>query len=191
VETLDLDPAGYTGTYKLIGGRLALDFINTISWPGLDREHDWLSTIANVKRWATAVGLDARQIRSGDLEPIRTTRCVMTGLIRPLTHDKIPAQSAVVAFNAELSAASSRRVLHHSPVEWTWQNQSPREVLLDPIIVNAADIAATHNRSRLGHCPSCDWVFYDETRNGARRWCDMADCGSRAKSRRYYQRTTT
>jgi predicted RNA-binding Zn ribbon-like protein len=55
----------------------------------------------------------------------------------------------------------------------------------------AAEVASAQDRSRLGHCPACEWVFLVETRNGKRRWCDMADCGSRAKSRRYYARTHT
>ena len=37
---------------------------------------------------------------------------------------------------------------------------------------------------RLKACPGpgCAWVFRDATRNGARRWCDMAACGNRAKA---------
>jgi predicted RNA-binding Zn ribbon-like protein len=31
-------------------------------------------------------------------------------------------------------------------------------------------------------------VFLDESRGKRRRWCDMNDCGSRAKARRYYHR---
>jgi predicted RNA-binding Zn ribbon-like protein len=36
--------------------------------------------------------------------------------------------------------------------------------------------------------PDCRWAFYDSTRNRSAVWCDMAVCGSRAKSRRYYAR---
>ena len=35
---------------------------------------------------------------------------------------------------------------------------------------------------------SCRWAFYDATRNRSAVWCDMAACGSRAKSRAYYAR---
>ena len=36
--------------------------------------------------------------------------------------------------------------------------------------------------------PACRWAFYDATRNRSTVWCDMALCGSRAKSRRYHAR---
>jgi len=38
---------------------------------------------------------------------------------------------------------------------------------------------------------NCRWAFYDTTRNRSAVWCDMAVCGSREKSRRYYNRHRT
>ena len=32
------------------------------------------------------------------------------------------------------------------------------------------------------------WLFLDTSKAGRRRWCDMADCGNAAKSRRHYAR---
>ena len=34
----------------------------------------------------------------------------------------------------------------------------------------------------------CGWLFLDQSRNGSRRWCRMADCGSTAKARRLTER---
>jgi predicted RNA-binding Zn ribbon-like protein len=31
-------------------------------------------------------------------------------------------------------------------------------------------------------------VFYDNTKNGRRRWCDMATCGNRAKAARHREK---
>jgi predicted RNA-binding Zn ribbon-like protein len=46
--------------------------------------------------------------------------------------------------------------------------------------------------TRLKACPDCHWVFYDNTRNGSKRWCLMyaggpegRACGTIAKVRRY------
>lgn len=38
--------------------------------------------------------------------------------------------------------------------------------------------------SRVKACrgTDCGWVFLDASRNGSRRWCDMATCGNRAKT---------
>lgn len=50
--------------------------------------------------------------------------------------------------------------------------------------------AAAGSWSRLKICasPDCGWVFYDESRNGAGRWCSMRSCGNRDKTRAYRQR---
>jgi hypothetical protein len=49
--------------------------------------------------------------------------------------------------------------------------------------------------NRLKACPDCHWVFYDNTRNGSKRWClmyaggpDGRACGTIAKVRRYRNR---
>ena len=36
--------------------------------------------------------------------------------------------------------------------------------------------------------PRCPRVFFDSTRNGRRRWCDMATCGNRAKAARHREK---
>ena len=48
----------------------------------------------------------------------------------------------------------------------------------------------TGDWSRVKTCrnPACRWAFFDATRNRSAVWCDMAVCGSRAKSRRYHAR---
>jgi predicted RNA-binding Zn ribbon-like protein len=44
---------------------------------------------------------------------------------------------------------------------------------------------------RLKACPAetCQWAFYDESRNRSAVWCDMRVCGNRAKVRGFRQRT--
>ncbi|MGA2590961.1 MAG: CGNR zinc finger domain-containing protein [Bryobacteraceae bacterium] len=34
----------------------------------------------------------------------------------------------------------------------------------------------------------CGWMFLDTTRNRSRQWCDMRDCGNRAKVRRFREK---
>jgi predicted RNA-binding Zn ribbon-like protein len=43
---------------------------------------------------------------------------------------------------------------------------------------------------RLKACPAddCLWAFYDRSRNHSRTWCEMEDCGNRAKARAYRAR---
>ena len=43
---------------------------------------------------------------------------------------------------------------------------------------------------RLKACPAedCEWAFFDTSRNHSRTWCSMAECGNKAKTRRYRAR---
>jgi predicted RNA-binding Zn ribbon-like protein len=44
--------------------------------------------------------------------------------------------------------------------------------------------------ARLKVCPAddCRWAFYDHSRNRSGTWCDMSECGNRAKARAYRER---
>jgi predicted RNA-binding Zn ribbon-like protein len=46
---------------------------------------------------------------------------------------------------------------------------------------------------RLKVCPAdtCQWAFYDASRNRSAVWCDMRVCGNRAKVRGFRERTRT
>jgi predicted RNA-binding Zn ribbon-like protein len=44
-------------------------------------------------------------------------------------------------------------------------------------------------RIRVCASDTCEWIFYDGSRTGRRRWCDMATCGNRAKAARHRART--
>ncbi|MGP3961981.1 CGNR zinc finger domain-containing protein [Nonomuraea sp. 3N208] len=50
--------------------------------------------------------------------------------------------------------------------------------------------AASGEWSRVKACaaPDCRWAYLDSSRNRSRRWCDMAECGNRAKNRAWRQR---
>ena len=48
------------------------------------------------------------------------------------------------------------------------------------------ELTAGHpERIRICDNHTCRWVFYDTSRTGRRRWCDMATCGNRAKAARH------
>jgi len=70
-----------------------------------------------------------------------------------------------------------------------------RDVALDrplwPIARSAVELLTSDDEVRLvRECASatCEWLFVDRTRNHSRRWCDMNDCGNRAKQKRLRER---
>jgi predicted RNA-binding Zn ribbon-like protein len=62
--------------------------------------------------------------------------------------------------------------------------------LIIPVVESAADALIAGELARVRRCgdPRCSRVFFDATRNGRRRWCDMATCGNRAKAARFRER---
>jgi len=62
--------------------------------------------------------------------------------------------------------------------------------LLWPVARAATALLTSSDLARVRECAddACGWLFLDHSRNGSRRWCDMADCGNRAKARRYRER---
>ena len=44
------------------------------------------------------------------------------------------------------------------------------------------------DRLRICANETCRWVFYDDSRTGRRKWCDMSTCGNRAKAARHRAR---
>lgn len=62
--------------------------------------------------------------------------------------------------------------------------------MIIPIVESAADSLIADELARVRRCGDsrCSRVFLDATRNGRRRWCDMATCGNRAKAARFRER---
>jgi len=68
----------------------------------------------------------------------------------------------------------------------------PSHVVVDRIAVAAVEALRDIDPAKLRQCPvdagGCGWLFLDRSRNGSRRWCRMADCGTQVKSRRLTER---
>jgi predicted RNA-binding Zn ribbon-like protein len=54
-----------------------------------------------------------------------------------------------------------------------------------PVLKSLYDLLTEDDMIRIKACPSCGWVFYDETKNGKRRWCNPLHCGTKDKMDRY------
>jgi predicted RNA-binding Zn ribbon-like protein len=62
--------------------------------------------------------------------------------------------------------------------------------LVIPVVESAADALILGELPRVRRCADqrCQRVFFDNTKNGRRRWCDMATCGNRAKAARHREK---
>jgi predicted RNA-binding Zn ribbon-like protein len=55
-------------------------------------------------------------------------------------------------------------------------------------IVREAIVTGEWGRMKVCPADDCRWAFYDRSRNRSRTWCDMSDCGNRAKVRAFRER---
>lgn len=195
MEKIDLNPGDYHGTYKLVGGAVSLDFINTVSWRNTERSHDWMEEPMNFITWAKAVtlpGIVDLKISESDvsktLNYLVASRELMRELLEPLAMDSMPSSKILDEFNSLLCEAVQSRYIDERELTWQWRKPDSVKTLLNPIVWDASQVLTGFDRSRIKRCNKCHWLYYDVTRNKSRRWCTMEDCGSRSKSLKYYHK---
>jgi len=74
---------------------------------------------------------------------------------------------------------------------WRWHGADERlDSPLWPVVWSAAVLLAGEEAGAIRVCagPDCGWVYVDRSRNRLPRWCEMATCGMREKSRRRAER---
>ena len=107
-----------------------------------------------------------------------------------------PDPAPLETFNRELQLAMSRARVHsrsrRPPVGLARSNAGTLDLAqpLWPVVRSAADLLTGPSLERVKRCPGegCGWLFLDTSRNGSRRWCDMASCGNRARVRAFAAR---
>ncbi len=177
--------------WKLVGGRLSLDFVNTLSWRGLVVPRENLVTYADLLDWSAAAGIvpATKKMSSAERETTltraRALRESISRLLVAWSEGRHPRPLDVERLNQELPR---REELYFRSGKLAWKG--PAHSIFGPIAQCVADLLVEGQRERLKLCGSeaCGWLFYDESRTGGRRWCSMADCGNRAKARRHYDR---
>lgn len=110
------------------------------------------------------------------------------------TKGKSPAEEDLRILNSVLARLTSgaQIVYRLGKFEWGWNfDENALEAPLSIIALSAIDLLTSENLKWVGQCADeegCGWLFVDTSKNHSRRWCDINDCGNRAKQRRYQQR---
>ena len=107
--------------------------------------------------------------------------------------DRSPAQEDLAVFNRYLAETMMGSQIVKTQDGFRWEINGDRTKLdwiLNPVIRSAVDLLVSEEFRRIKKCadPTCGWLFLDISRNRSRRWCDMADCGNRAKASRFYKK---
>lgn len=198
-----------TNTFKMVGARLSLDFHNTASWIGDEIVGDeTIKSFSDITLWCHEAGvLEDHRLRQIDQDaldhPRRAHEAVaaalrLRGTLRMLfaaiAQRGSPPAEAVESLNSMLAKLPLRLRSdgEDGGFEWDWRVDGENlGAVLWPVIWDAATLLRDHDAlQRVKSCAGdrCGWLFLDTSRRGNRRWCDMADCGNRAKVRRFHQR---
>ncbi len=196
------------GSLELIGGRLCLDFANTVSTRVDPLCREYLTCYEDLVEWSRHVGiLKDRQVKHFRTEagrhPVKANRVLHAAIqiretiyriFSSIAHQKRPSAPDMTFLNSALSKALQRaQILSKAQgFEWGWKHaEHTLDDMLWPIVRSAADLLTSSEIIRIRQCArpkGCDWLFIDATKNQSRRWCSMKLCGSLDKARRYYYR---
>ncbi len=195
---------------RLLGERLCLDFANSIEDPRSEEPQDFLRTHADVVRWGRHVGLVAEaQVPAleaqAEAEPTAAERRLQTALLlrgaitrvfTAVANQETPAADDLATLQGLYVAALGEAWIEpgDEQFQWRWvdgEMATVRSAILWPVAASAIELLTRDDVTRVKQCSGadgCDWLFYDTSKNGSRRWCSMEGCGSRAKMRRYNAR---
>lgn len=198
------------GPFKLIGGRLCLDFVNTVgNWLDPARRRDNLADYGDLVAWAYHAGaIDETEVAAlarvaGDrpvaaaatLERARALRQAIRDVVDAIAVGTAPPVAALDRLNGfvrEEMAAVRLVPADPGPGFSLARGGDPAapDRVLSPIVRSVVALLTSADLRRLRRCADdhCGWVFLDASRAGRRRWCDMADCGNVAKARRHRAR---
>ncbi len=188
--------------------RLCLDFANTLDWHASEHPIETLNSYADLVTWSREVGLltdrAAKQLlneanrqpaeATATLEKARTWREAIYEILVTVAHGDAPRHSDIATLNTALAdmMGRSRLIKTADALNWDWGGgEDDLDQMLWWVVRSATDLMTSRELHRVGQCADergCGWLFLDTSKNHSRRWCDMKDCGNRAKARRHYEK---
>ena len=200
-----MNQAPSSSPFKMVGGALCLDFVNTVGNRADDAiSRDYLEDYAALVDWARQAGLvsdaEAGSLRRGAsrqpdaaaaaLDRAKTLREAMHTVVLNVAKSRGADPAALAKLNQFVMEFLARSQLVASPAGFRLEHlDDPADLgkMLWPVVRSAIDLLTSADSQRLRECAGhpCGWLFLDTSRGGRRRWCEMADCGNRAKVRRF------
>jgi predicted RNA-binding Zn ribbon-like protein len=167
-------------------GALALvqDFVNTAELPG---GYDELANLPATVDWLGARGYRV-QLDESQHRRLVETREHLRSLIAVNSGQQLPA-SAAARLGKLLDAAAVHPVVAADGVRLA-STAGGVDGFVAGLLAALVQTTIDGSFRRLKVCRSdtCQWTFYDNSKNGCGAWCSMRSCGSRAKARAYRER---
>lgn len=202
VNCLLVETAGYFKHVRLIGGNLALDFVNTQAGPADGPpDSDALGGYLDLLNWSRqmeTIGerrVDGLVLAAGARPAAASAafrkaigaRSYLWEIFATLARQQEPSASLLdlLRDDAASSVRFARLARTAEGFGWDWATCDDLRAPLWPVVQAAADLLLSGHVTSVKRCGACRFLFLDTSKNGSRRWCSMEDCGKRAKMRRY------
>lgn len=183
---------------QFFGGRVCLDFANTLDWRTSDEPQELIPDYAAWLAWSERRGaLPAAAIKK--LKPRATSKEAEATLQKAyaLRRDIWTISDALRdGRGAELRLVNQMLSAAPQQPELMRQDRGYRHALagtdinepLWPVLWSLTALLASDDARRIGCCEAdgCGWFFVDESPNRTRRWCSSEVCGNRERARRAY-----
>lgn len=187
---------------QFFGGRVCLDFGNTLDWRTSKDPQELLPDYAAFLAWSARRGtLSApaiARLRGQSVERDEVTKAVMAdaySLRREIwrTAEALRAGNRpdLKIVNRMLSGLPGQPKLipHGGIFVHDLQGSELREPIW-PVLWSLTALLASSDATRIGCCNAegCGWFFVDESPNRTRLWCSSEVCGNRERARRAYEK---
>ena len=203
-----------TEKFKTIGGDLCLDFVNTVSGrvptgdakdiAGYTIIRDKFLSYVDLLSWGKKVlllsdeeigillKLAGKDGKSANTVVRRAARLreALYRTFKSVVEGFDPGENDLTILNDELLAGRKHEHLDLTDKRFELrfaEVERSLDSLLWFVSRSAAALLASEDLRKVRQCPGdeCWWLFLDESRNHNRQWCDMRECGNRAKVRRF------
>lgn len=193
------DPARAAGQF--FGGRVCLDFANTLDWRLTDDPVELIPDYAALLAWSerrgTLPGPALAKLRQQDgagpaAREVMREAHLFRSQIWSIAEGLIAGRRArLSALNGRLTELPSQPGLraHDNRYVFDLDGSDPQQALW-PVVWSLSAVLASEDAARLGSCRAqgCGWYFVDESPNRSRTWCSSEVCGNRERVRRAYAR---
>jgi predicted RNA-binding Zn ribbon-like protein len=196
-----IEPRSPLSDLRIVGGNLALDFVNTRGGPRHGpAATEWLSSYEDFAAWASRVGVSDPSAPPGENAPrsaalaafarVQACRDDMDEIFRALADSSVPPASALRRLQLAYveALANGQLVRAAQGCAWRWDSGSSLLAPLWPVVAAAVELLTDGPAGHIKPCHACRFVFIDNSKNSSRRWCSMDDCGKEAKIARYLER---
>lgn len=178
-----------------VAGNLALDFCNTAGEHLAGKPDELLLDWESFLRWATQVGLLGAESyfellpHPEPLDEIIQLREAIYRVGLAVAGARRMSKSDVDFIRERANTIRPEIEFRDNVGRWRPEASKASRQLCGLLGAEALSLFCSPRAARIGVCDggNCGWLFLDESRGKRRRWCDMNDCGSRAKARRYYE----